>query len=57
MFSSLFFQLAWPNYETEMLFFDVHAIVSVTKIDFTKNLEVIFGVNQFLISDISYFDI
>ena len=39
------------------LFFDIHSIVSVTKIDFTKNVEVIFGVNQFLISDISYFDI
>jgi hypothetical protein len=40
-----------------MIFFDIHAIVSVTKLDFTKNLKVIFGVNQFLISDISYFDI
>ena len=45
------------NYETKMLFFDIHAIVSVTKIDFTKNLKVIVGVNQFLFSNISYFDI
>ena len=36
---SFFFQLSWLNYETEMLFFDIHAIVSVTKIDFTKNLK------------------